>query len=96
MRRLGVVCGLIAGAVLLVPLPEATADVPVSTPSSDSQAVPHTEVSMLAVSLAVGGALVMAGSGLVLVLTRRRALDIVCADQSIGERHCAVGEQEQS
>ncbi|MGH3766551.1 MAG: hypothetical protein ACRDS0_28095 [Pseudonocardiaceae bacterium] len=70
-----VTCGLIAGAALLGPVPVAMADVPVSTAKADSQAAPQTEVSMLAVSLTVGGAVATAGSGLALVLTRRRALN---------------------
>lgn len=68
-----VACGLIAGAALLGAVPVAMADALVSTTSSDSQAAPQAKVSMLAVSLTVGGAVVMAGSGVVLVLTRRRA-----------------------
>jgi hypothetical protein len=78
-----VACGLIAGAALLGGAPVAMADAPVneptsttsttSTTSADSQA-PQAEVSMLAVSLTVGGAVAMAGSGVALVLTRRRAL----------------------
>ena len=72
-----VACGLIAAAALLGLVPAAMADVPASTASTanaDSQAVPQTEVSMLAVSLTVGGAVATAGSGVALVLTRRRAL----------------------
>jgi hypothetical protein len=69
-----VACGLTAGAALLGPVPVAMADAPVSTTSSDSQAAPQAEVSMLAVSLTVGGALATAGSGMALVLTRRRTL----------------------
>ena len=69
-----VTCGLIAGAALLGPVPMAMADTPVSTAGADSQAAPQTEVSMLAVSLTVGGAVATAGSGMALVLTRRRAL----------------------
>jgi hypothetical protein len=72
-----VACGLIAGAALVGGAPVAMADasvnVPTSTTSADSQA-PQAEVSMLAVSLTVGGAVAMAGSGVALVLTRRRAL----------------------
>jgi hypothetical protein len=74
-----VACGLIAGAGLLGAAPMAMADVPVSEPvgatSTDSQAAPQAEVSMLAVSLTVGGAVAMAGSGVALVLTRRRAVN---------------------
>jgi hypothetical protein len=69
-----VTCGLIAGAVLLGPAPAAMADAPVSTANADSQAVPQAEVSLLAVSLTVGGALATAGSGVALVLNRRRAV----------------------
>lgn len=69
-----VTCGLIAGAALLGLAPLAMADTPVSTANADSQAVPQTEVSMLAVSLTVGGAVATAGSGVALVLARRRAL----------------------
>jgi hypothetical protein len=50
------------------------ADAPVSTASADSQAAPQTEVSMLAVSLTVGGAVATAGSGVALILNRRRAI----------------------
>ncbi|MGH3695505.1 MAG: hypothetical protein ACRDRX_16215, partial [Pseudonocardiaceae bacterium] len=45
-----------------------------STVNADSQAAPQTEVSMLAVLLTVGGAVATAGSGMALVLNRRRAL----------------------
>ncbi|MBV8540458.1 MAG: hypothetical protein JO063_02640 [Pseudonocardiales bacterium] len=69
-----VACGLVAGAALLGPVPVATADAPVNTTSTDSQAAPRAEVSMLAVSLTVGGAVAMAGSGVALVLTRRRTV----------------------
>lgn len=69
-----VACGLIAGAALLGPVPVAMADAPVSTTSADSQAAPRAEVSMLAVSLTVGGAVAMAGSGVALVLARRRTV----------------------
>jgi hypothetical protein len=69
-----VTCGLIASAVLLGPAPVAMADAPVSTANADSQAVPQAEVSLLAVSLTVGGALATAGSGVALVLNRRRAV----------------------
>jgi hypothetical protein len=54
--------------------PPASTAGSVSTTGSDSQAVPQTEVSMLAVSLTVGGAVATAGSGAALLLTRRRAL----------------------
>ena len=67
-------CGLIAGAALLGPVPAAMADAPVSTTSADSRAAPRAEVSVLAVSLTVGGAVAMAGSGVALVLTRRRTV----------------------
>jgi hypothetical protein len=75
-----VVCGLIAGAALLGPVPVAMADVPANTtgaantPGADSRAVPQAEVSVLAVSLTVGGTVAMAGSGLALVLARRRTV----------------------
>ena len=85
-----VACGLIAGAALLGPVPVAMADTSASTTnsgsvtnsatnsdsatSSDGQAVPQAEVSMLAVSLTVGGAIATAASGMALALTRRRAL----------------------
>ena len=69
-----VACGLIAGAALLGPVPVAMADAPVSTTSAGSQAEPQAEVSVLAVSLTVGGALAMTGSGVALVLTRRRTV----------------------
>ncbi len=80
-----VACGLIAGAALLGAAPVAMADVAVSErvstttgtssarTNSDGRAAPQSEVSMLAVSLTVGGAVAMAGSGVALVLTRRRA-----------------------
>ena len=73
-----VVCGLIAGAALLGPVPMAMADTPTNTTgaanstAADSRAVPQAEVSMLAVSLTVGGTVAMAGSWLVLV--RRRTV----------------------
>jgi hypothetical protein len=70
-----VTCGLIAGAALLGPVPVAMADVPVSTANTDGQAAPQTEVSMLAVSLTVGGAIATAGSGMALLLNRRRAVN---------------------
>lgn len=75
-----VTCGLIAGTALLGLAPAAIADVPVSVSNADSRAadsqaaVPQTEVSLLAVSLTVGGAVATAGSGMALVLTRRRAV----------------------
>lgn len=65
-------CGLIAGAALLGSTPVAMADAPANPTSADSQAAPQAEVSMLAVSLTVGGAVATAGSGVALVLTRRR------------------------
>jgi hypothetical protein len=72
-----VACGLITGAALLAAVPVAIADAPVSTTSSDNRAAPQAEVSMLAVSLTVGGAVAAAGSGMALVLTRRRAISSV-------------------
>ena len=69
-----VACGLIAGTALLGFAPLAMADATVSAANADSQAAPRTEVSMLAVSLTVGGAVATAGSGMALVLNRRRAL----------------------
>ena len=70
-----VTCGLmVAGAALLGPVPAAMADVPISTANADGQAAPQTEVSMLAVSLTVGGAVATAGSGVALVLNRRRGI----------------------
>jgi hypothetical protein len=69
-----VACGLIAGAALLGAVPVATADAPVTTANTDSHAAPQTEVSVLAVSLTVGGAVATVGSGMALVLSRRRAL----------------------
>ncbi len=74
-----VACGLITGAGLLGAAPVAVADAQVSTASSESQAAPQAEVSILAVSLTVGGAVAAAGSGMVLVLTRRRAVSSVTA-----------------
>lgn len=69
-----VACGLIAGAALLGAAPvaagESTHD-PAGA-SSGSQVTPQAEVSLLAVSLTVGGALATAGSGVALVLARRR------------------------
>ena len=76
-----VTCGLVAGAVALGPVPVAMAnpvaiaDAPANTTSADSQAAPQAQVSMLAVSLTVGGAIAMAGSGVALVLTRRRTVN---------------------
>jgi hypothetical protein len=69
-----VTCGLIVGAALLGFAPAAKADAPISTANADSQAVPQTEVSMLAVALTVGGAVATAGSGVALVRNRRRAV----------------------
>jgi hypothetical protein len=69
-----VTCMMIAGAALLGSVPAAMADAPIGTANADSQAAPQTEVSMLAVSLTVGGAVATAGSGMALVLSRRRAL----------------------
>lgn len=70
-----VTCGLIVAAAMLGAGPTAMADEPVGT-VSDSQPTPQAEVSMLAVSLTVGGAVAMAGSGaaLALALARRRAV----------------------
>ncbi len=68
-----IACGLIAGAALFGHVPVVLADAPVTT-GADSQAAPNVEVSTLAVSLTVGGAVATAGSGVTLVLTRRRAL----------------------
>jgi hypothetical protein len=70
-----VACGLIVGAALLGAAPiamagELTHDAVGA--SSDSQVAPQAEVSMLAVSLTVGGAVATAGSGAVLALARRR------------------------
>jgi hypothetical protein len=50
------------------------ADAPVTTANADSQAAPQTEVSMLALSLTVGGAVATVGSGVALALSRRRAV----------------------
>lgn len=73
-----VACGLIAGAALLGATPVAVADPAVSEPRSvnspDSQAAPQFEVSMLAVSLTVGGALATVGSGMALAVARRRTI----------------------
>jgi hypothetical protein len=69
-----VACGLIAGAALLGPAQVAMADEPVRNTNADSQAAAQTEVSMLAVSLTVGGAVATAGSGVALMLSRRRTL----------------------
>ena len=76
-----VACGLIVGAALLGPVPVAMADAPVSATSADSQAAPQAEVSILAVSLTVGGALAMTGSGVALVLTRRRTVAVAPANR---------------
>ncbi len=70
-----VACGLIAGAAMLGAAPAAIADESAhdrAPTSSDSQAAPEAEVSMLAVSLTVGGAVATAGSGAALALGRRR------------------------
>ncbi|MDQ4092835.1 MAG: hypothetical protein M3143_05345 [Actinomycetota bacterium] len=70
-----VACGLIAGAAMLGVVPVAMADESVhdkASISSDSQAAPEAEVSLLAVSLTVGGAVATAGSGAALALGRRR------------------------
>lgn len=71
-----VVCGLIAGASLLGPVPVALADAPATgaanTTNTDSRAVPQAEVSVLAVVLTVGGTVAMAGSGV--ALARRRTV----------------------
>ena len=69
-----VTCAVIAGAALLGPVPAAMADAPISAANADSQAAPQTEVSMLALSLTVGGAVATAGSGVALALNRRRAV----------------------
>ena len=72
-----VACGLIVCAALLGPVSTALADAPDSAGNpgnAGSQAAPQTEVSMLAVSLTVGGAVATAGSGMALMLSRRRAL----------------------
>lgn len=69
-----VACGLIAGAALLGVAPTAMADTPGNTTGADNQAAPQAGVSMLAVSLTVGGAVATAGSGMAFVLNRRRAL----------------------
>ena len=79
------VCGLIAGAALLGPVPAAFADtagtavgsahaVTVENHAAQNHAAPQTEVSMLAVLFTVGGAVATAGSGVALVLTRRRTI----------------------
>ncbi|MGH3897398.1 MAG: hypothetical protein ACRDTA_03925 [Pseudonocardiaceae bacterium] len=70
-----VACGLIVGAAVLGAAPVAMADEPVGKSTSigsESQAAPQAEVSMLAVSLTVGGTIAMAGSGV--ALARRRAV----------------------
>jgi hypothetical protein len=70
-----VACGLIAGAALLGAAPVAMADELTHGAvgvNSDSQVAPQAEVSLLAVSLTVGGAVAMAGSGAALALARRR------------------------
>lgn len=72
-----VTCGLIVGAVMLGAAPMAIADEPGGRSNgvgSGSQAAPQAEVSMLAVSLTVGGAVATAGSGAALALARRRAV----------------------
>lgn len=69
-----VACGLVAGAALLGFAPVAMADATVSAANAENQAAPQTGVSMLAVSLTVGGAVATAGSGMALVLNRRRTL----------------------
>lgn len=74
------VCGLIAGAALLGPVPVAMADTASTAGSSannstvQNQAAPQAEVSMLAVLFTAGGAVATAGSGVALVLTRRRMI----------------------
>jgi len=70
-----VACGLIAGAALLGATPVAMAGESTHDTvgaSSDSQVAPQAEVSLLAVSLTVGGAVATAGSGAALALARRR------------------------
>jgi len=52
----------------------AMADVTGGRTNADSQAAPQAEVSMLAVTLTVGGAVATAGSGVALVLARRRTV----------------------
>ncbi|HEY3894230.1 MAG TPA: hypothetical protein VGL88_02565 [Pseudonocardiaceae bacterium] len=71
------VCGLIAGAALLGPVPVAMADTAGTTANASTvqnQAAPQAEVSMLAVLFTAGGAVATAGSGVALVLTRRRMI----------------------
>jgi hypothetical protein len=70
-----VACWLIAGAALLGVAPVAMADESAhrtGAAGSDNQAAPQAEVSLLAVSLTVGGAIATAGSGAALALARRR------------------------
>ncbi len=70
-----VACVLIAGAAMLGAAPVALADESApdkAATSSDNQAAPEAEVSILAVSLTVGGAVATAGSGAALALGRRR------------------------
>jgi hypothetical protein len=70
-----VACGLIVGAALLGAAPVAMADESTHDTvgaSSDSPVAPQAEVSLLAVSLTVGGAVATAGSGAALALARRR------------------------
>ncbi|MGH3776133.1 MAG: hypothetical protein ACRDRR_10435 [Pseudonocardiaceae bacterium] len=72
-----VTCGLIVGAVVLGAAPMAMADEPAGKSNgigAESQAAPQAEVSMLAVSLTIGGAVATAGSGAALALARRRAV----------------------
>jgi hypothetical protein len=70
-----IACGLIAGAALLGAAPVAMASESARDTvgaGSGNQAAPQAEVSLLAVSLTVGGALATAGSGAALALARRR------------------------
>ncbi|MGH3669129.1 MAG: hypothetical protein ACRDSH_00620 [Pseudonocardiaceae bacterium] len=71
------VCGLMAGVALLGPVPMAMADTAstsVNTSTVQNQAAPQAEVSLLAVLFTAGGAIATAGSGVALVLTRRRTI----------------------
>lgn len=81
-----IVAGLIAGATLLGAAAVAMADALVGTSSADSQAAPQAEVSVLAVSLTVGGAVATAGFGATLTLTRRRAASRPTSDRAVHRR----------
>jgi hypothetical protein len=84
MRIVG--CGLVAVAALLGPAPAAMAAQPAAPEGTSAQtagsahtaestqnsAAPENEVSLLAVTLTAGGAIAAAGSGMALVVTRRR------------------------